>query len=67
MTNITAEEFVESFQVPQEVTYNWEYEATRKQLMRLYENAERGQWNSSIRLDWSHLRRGSTASTITGR
>ena len=44
---------IEEIGVPQNVTYNWEYDATRRRLMRLYENAKRDQWNSTDRLDWS--------------
>ena len=44
---------VEELRVPQSVSYNWEYDATRRQLMRLYENAKRDQWNATTRLDWS--------------
>ncbi|MGH7134063.1 MAG: aminobenzoate oxygenase, partial [Phycisphaerales bacterium] len=44
---------VEQFRVPQDLAYNWEYDATRSKLMRLYENAKRDQWNSTTRLDWS--------------
>ncbi len=47
------EEPVEHLRVPLDVSYNWEYAATRSQLMRLYENAKRDQWNSTTRLDWS--------------
>ncbi len=43
----------ELLSVPQSVAYNWEYDATRQRLMRLYENAKRDQWNSTTRLDWS--------------
>jgi len=43
----------EQLSVPQTVTYNWQYDATRKRLMRLYENAKRDQWNGTERLDWS--------------
>ncbi len=43
---------IEQFVVPQTLAYNWEYDATRARLMRLYENAKRDQWNSTIRLDW---------------
>ena len=43
----------EAFEVPQSVSYNWEYENTRRRLVRLYENAKRDQWNSTERLDWS--------------
>jgi hypothetical protein len=44
---------IEELSVPQSVNYNWEYDATRKRLMRLYENAKRDQWNATERLDWS--------------
>jgi hypothetical protein len=44
---------LEELRVPQSVAYNWEYDATRRQLMRLYENAKRDQWNATTRLDWS--------------
>ena len=44
---------IEALSVPQSVAYNWEYDATRKRLMRLYENAKRDQWNGTDRLDWS--------------
>lgn len=44
---------VEEFSVPLNVAYNWEYENTRRRLVRLYENAKRDQWNSTERLDWS--------------
>ena len=44
---------VESFDVPQSVSYNWEYDTDRGKLSRLYENAKRDQWNASSRLDWS--------------
>jgi hypothetical protein len=44
---------IEALHVPQDVHYNWEYDATRRRLMRLYENAKRDQWNGTQRLDWS--------------
>ncbi|CAG1009521.1 hypothetical protein MYXO_03878 [Myxococcaceae bacterium] len=44
---------IEELRVPQHLHYNWEYDATRSQLMRLYENAKRDQWNATQRLDWS--------------
>ena len=44
---------IEQLSVPQNVAYNWEYDATRRRLMRLYENAKRDQWNGTQRLDWS--------------
>lgn len=43
---------IEQFAVSQTLAYNWEYDATRARLMRLYENAKRDQWNSTTRLDW---------------
>jgi hypothetical protein len=43
---------IEPLAVPQTVSYNWQYDATRKRLMRLYENAKRDQWNGTDRLDW---------------
>jgi hypothetical protein len=47
------EQKIEFFDVPQSVSYNWAYDATRTRLNRLYENAKRDQWNSTERLDWS--------------
>jgi hypothetical protein len=44
---------IEHLQVPQDLTYNWQYDATRIRLVRLYENAKRDQWNATERLDWS--------------
>jgi hypothetical protein len=44
---------VERFRVAQDLTYNWQYDATRSRLVRLYENAKRDQWNATDRLDWS--------------
>jgi hypothetical protein len=44
---------VDELRVPLDVSYNWEYDATRQRLMRLYENAKRDQWNGTERLDWS--------------
>jgi hypothetical protein len=44
---------VETLNVPQDVSYDWEYGQTRKQLVRLYENAKRDQWDGATRLDWS--------------
>jgi hypothetical protein len=53
ITRFHPEQSVEELHVAQDVSYNWEYDATRKQLMRLYENAKRDQWNATERLDWS--------------
>ncbi len=47
------EHATEQLRVSQNLTYNWEYDATRRRLMRLYENAKRDQWNATERLDWS--------------
>ena len=47
------EQPIERIPVPMDVHYNWEYDATRTRLMRLYENAKRDQWNATERLDWS--------------
>jgi hypothetical protein len=44
---------VEELEVPQSLSYHWEYDSPRKKLARLYENAKRDQWNGSQRLDWS--------------
>jgi hypothetical protein len=52
LEKLPAEQPVETFTVAQNISYNWEYESTRKQLVRLYENAKRDQWNSTDRLDW---------------
>jgi hypothetical protein len=53
MDHFHPEQPIEKIRVPQSVAYNWEYDATRRRLMRLYENAKRDQWNGTERLDWS--------------
>jgi len=53
MDHLNAATPTETFRVPQDVTYNWQYDNTRAQLERLYEHAKRDQWNGSERLDWS--------------
>jgi hypothetical protein len=53
LTMLHPEEPIESLRVAQDLSYNWQYDATRARLMRLYENAKRDQWNSTTRLDWS--------------
>ncbi len=53
MSRLEAKQPVETFQVKQDISYNWEYDSSRERLMRLYENAKRDQWNSTERLDWS--------------
>jgi len=52
-SHLNADPCVEEISVPQNVTYNWEYDTPRAKLMRLYENAKRDQWNGTERLDWS--------------
>jgi P-aminobenzoate N-oxygenase AurF len=53
LTSLHPDQPIEHLRVPQDVSYNWQYDATRARLMRLYENAKRDQWNSTTRLDWS--------------
>jgi len=53
MTQLHPDRPIEQFNVTQEVSYNWQYDAGREKLMRLYENAKRDQWNATTRLDWS--------------
>jgi hypothetical protein len=44
---------VERIEASLEVTYNWGYEETRRELRELYRKAKRAQWNAEERLDWS--------------
>jgi len=53
LDNFHPEQAIEDIRVPQSVTYNWEYDAPRARLNRLYENAKRDQWNATQRLDWT--------------
>ncbi len=53
VTRFHPEQAVETLRVPQNLSYNWEYDTTRARLMRLYENAKRDQWDGATRLDWS--------------
>jgi hypothetical protein len=53
MKSFHPESAIEAIEVPQSLTYNWEYASSRQRLSRLYENAKRDQWNGSQRLDWS--------------
>jgi hypothetical protein len=53
MTKLSPSHAVEELRIAQTITYNWEYDSSRKQLMRLYDNAKRDQWNGTERLDWS--------------
>jgi hypothetical protein len=52
-TDLSSQGSIESFTVSQNVSYNWDYDATRRRLVRLYEHAKRDQWNGTERLDWS--------------
>ena len=53
MKQLHPDQPIEQIEVPQTLSYNWAYDATRTRLNRLYENAKRDQWNASERLDWS--------------
>ena len=53
MDRLNATSPTETYRVPQDVTYNWEYDNTRAQLVRLYDHAKRDQWDGAERLDWS--------------
>ncbi len=53
MDRLKAANPVETYRVPQDVAYNWEYDNTRAQLVRLYEHAKRDQWEAGQRLDWT--------------
>ncbi len=53
MTQFHPPEPIERFDVTQDLAYNWQYDARRTALLRLYEHAKRDQWNGSTRLDWS--------------
>jgi len=44
---------IERIEATLDVTYNWGYEETRKELRDLYRKAKRAQWNAEDRLDWS--------------
>ncbi len=53
LTQFESENALEFVDVPQTLSYNWEYDNDRSRLARLYENAKRDQWNGTDRLDWS--------------
>jgi len=53
LVQLNPERPIEPIAVPQNVAYNWAYDANRAKLARLYENAKRDQWNGSEKLDWS--------------
>ena len=53
MDQLNATTPTETFRVPQDVTYNWNYDNTRAQLVRLYDHAKRDQWDAATLFDWS--------------
>ncbi|MEE8311322.1 MAG: ferritin-like domain-containing protein [Candidatus Binatia bacterium] len=53
MVKFDATRAVETFEVSQNLSYNWEYDSCREKLTRLYKNAKRDQWEADERLDWS--------------
>ena len=44
---------IERIEASLDVTYNWGYQETRKELRELYRKAKVSQWNADERLDWS--------------
>src|SRR5262245_18166931 len=44
---------VEHIEASLDVTYNWGYEETRRELRELYRKAKRAQWDADERLDWT--------------
>jgi hypothetical protein len=52
-TRLAPELSIEELRVPQNLSYNWDYDNTRARLVRLYENAKRDQWNASRDIAWS--------------
>jgi len=44
---------VEHIEASLDVTYNWGYEETRRELRELYRKAKRSQWDADERLDWT--------------
>ena len=44
---------IERIEASLDVTYNWGYQETRKELRELYRKAKKAQWNSDERLDWT--------------
>jgi hypothetical protein len=44
---------IERLEASLDVTYNWGYAETRRELRELYRKAKRSQWNSDDRLDWT--------------
>ena len=37
-----------------EIVFNWEYDETRDNLLSLYAKGKQKQWDSAVRIDWSH-------------
>jgi len=44
---------IERLEASLDVTYNWGYAETRRELRELYRKAKRSQWNADDRLDWT--------------
>jgi hypothetical protein len=44
---------IERIEASLDVTYNWSYGETRRELRELYRKAKRAQWNADDRLDWT--------------
>lgn len=44
---------IEHLEVGLDLTFNWGYEQTRKDLRDLYSKAKRSQWDGDVDLDWS--------------
>ncbi|MBX3183752.1 MAG: ferritin-like domain-containing protein [Polyangiaceae bacterium] len=44
---------IEHIMAELDVTFNWSYQETRKDLRDLYRKAKRLQWDGEVRLDWS--------------
>jgi hypothetical protein len=38
--------------VTSEVSFNWEYDATRERLLGLYDKGKQKQWDAQVRIDW---------------
>jgi len=37
-----------------QIVFNWEYDETRDNLLSLYAKGKQKQWDSAVRIDWSH-------------
>jgi hypothetical protein len=53
LTHLHSDEPIDTLHLPQDLSYNWQYDAHRERLVHLYESAKRDQWNGSDYLDWS--------------